>query len=113
MTQIPAIIPPGPLATTTDTYLVPALIAHAGDAAGWRYLPARRCNDMPSRGARHPVVEDRHAPLHPSGADNARGNRLRAATVDDDAQAGRRAEAARPLPRLGVEAGGATAYRKR
>src|ERR1700681_919191 len=40
MTQhkLPSIIPPGALTTTTDTYLVPALIADAGDAAGWRYV---------------------------------------------------------------------------
>jgi len=36
--KLPAIIPPGALTTTTDTYLVPALIADAGDAAGWRYV---------------------------------------------------------------------------
>src|SRR5271163_5030316 len=40
MTQhkLPAIIPPGAIVTTTDTYLVPALIIDAGDAAGWRYV---------------------------------------------------------------------------
>ena len=37
MSQLPAIIPPDAL-TTTDTYIVPALIADAGDAAGWRYV---------------------------------------------------------------------------
>src|SRR5271157_3018516 len=36
--QLPAIIPPGALTTTADTYIVPALIANAGDAAGWRYV---------------------------------------------------------------------------
>ncbi len=36
--QLPAIIPSGALTTPTDTYIVPALIAHAGDAAGWRYV---------------------------------------------------------------------------
>jgi site-specific recombinase XerD len=43
--QLPAIIPPAALATTTATsveppadLLVPALIADAGDAAGWRYV---------------------------------------------------------------------------
>jgi site-specific recombinase XerD len=36
--QLPAIVPPGALTTTTDTYLVPALIARAGDRAGWRYV---------------------------------------------------------------------------
>jgi hypothetical protein len=36
--RLPAIIPPGVLSTTTDTYIVPALIADAGDAAGWRYV---------------------------------------------------------------------------
>jgi site-specific recombinase XerD len=37
--QLPAIIPPGALTTSTDAelHLVPALIA-AGDAAGWRYV---------------------------------------------------------------------------
>lgn len=38
MTRLPAIIPPGALTTSTETYLVPALIAHAGDQAGWRYV---------------------------------------------------------------------------
>jgi site-specific recombinase XerD len=36
--QLPAIIPPSALATPTDTYIVPALIAAAGDQAGWRYI---------------------------------------------------------------------------
>ena len=36
--QLPAIIPPGALTAPTDTYIVPALIADAGDAAGWRYV---------------------------------------------------------------------------
>jgi hypothetical protein len=36
--QLPAIIPPGALTTPTDTYIVPALIADLGDAAGWRYV---------------------------------------------------------------------------
>ena len=37
--QLPAIIQPGVLATPADnTHLVPALIAHAGDQAGWRYI---------------------------------------------------------------------------
>src|SRR6202020_1514699 len=36
--QLPAIIPPGALTTSTDTYIVPALIANAGEAAGWRYV---------------------------------------------------------------------------
>src|SRR3954453_617938 len=39
--QLPTIIPPGDLApaTPTDTlYIVPALIADLGDAAGWRYI---------------------------------------------------------------------------
>ena len=38
--QLPAIIPPGALTTTTDTYIVivPALIAAAGDQAGWHYV---------------------------------------------------------------------------
>jgi hypothetical protein len=31
--QLPAIIPPGALTTPTDTYIVPALIIAAGDAA--------------------------------------------------------------------------------
>jgi len=38
MSQLPAIIPPGTLATPTDTYTVPALIADAGKQAGWRYV---------------------------------------------------------------------------
>jgi site-specific recombinase XerD len=36
--NLPAIIPPGALTTPTDTYIVPALIANAGDQAGWRYV---------------------------------------------------------------------------
>src|SRR5882672_1547564 len=36
--QLPAIITPGALATPADTYLVPALIADAGDTAGRRYV---------------------------------------------------------------------------
>ena len=30
--------PPGGLTTTTETYVVPVLIARAGDQAGWRYV---------------------------------------------------------------------------
>jgi site-specific recombinase XerD len=36
--QLPAIVQPGALATLADTNIVPALIADAGDAAGWRYI---------------------------------------------------------------------------
>ena len=37
--QLPAIVQPGALTTPADTYtMVPALIADAGDAAGWRYV---------------------------------------------------------------------------
>ena len=37
--QLPAIIPAGTLTTSmSDTYVVPALIAHAGEQAGWRYV---------------------------------------------------------------------------
>ncbi|HEX3995470.1 MAG TPA: tyrosine-type recombinase/integrase, partial [Acetobacteraceae bacterium] len=36
--QLPAILPPGALTTSADLPLVPALIAEAGDAAGWRYV---------------------------------------------------------------------------
>jgi len=36
--QLPAIIPPGALTVSSDTYIVPALIAEAGDAAGWRFV---------------------------------------------------------------------------
>ena len=36
--QLPAIIQPGALTSPSDTYIVPALIADAGDAAGWRYV---------------------------------------------------------------------------
>jgi hypothetical protein len=36
--QLPAIVPPGGRMTTTDTYVVPVLIARAGDQAGWRYV---------------------------------------------------------------------------
>ena len=36
--QLPATIPPGALATSADTRLVPALIVDAGEQAGWRYV---------------------------------------------------------------------------
>ena len=36
--QLPSIIPPGALAAPIDTHLIPALIADAGEQAGWRYL---------------------------------------------------------------------------
>jgi hypothetical protein len=38
--QLPAILEPTALTTAThpDLHLVPALIAAAGDAAGWRYV---------------------------------------------------------------------------
>jgi site-specific recombinase XerD len=36
--QLPAVLQPGELTTAADTYIVPALIADAGDAAGWRYV---------------------------------------------------------------------------
>src|ERR1700735_1967962 len=36
--QLPTVIPPGALTTPTDTYIVPAVIVDAGDAAGWRYV---------------------------------------------------------------------------
>jgi len=36
--QFPTIIQPGALAPTTDRNVLPALIAAAGDAAGWRYI---------------------------------------------------------------------------
>jgi site-specific recombinase XerD len=36
--QLPAVIPPGAVVTPTDTHLVPALIAEAGEQAGWRYV---------------------------------------------------------------------------
>ena len=36
--QLPVIIPPGGLTTTNDTYVVPVIIARAGDQAGWRYV---------------------------------------------------------------------------
>ena len=36
--QVPAIIPPGALAAPADTPIVPALIADAGEQAGWRYV---------------------------------------------------------------------------
>jgi len=38
MDQLPAIIPPDALAPLDATHVVPALIADAGDAAGWRYV---------------------------------------------------------------------------
>jgi hypothetical protein len=36
--QLPAIIAPGTIATTSDTYIVPALIADLGEQASWRYV---------------------------------------------------------------------------
>ena len=36
--QLPAKVHTGALAAPVDTYIVPALIADAGDAAGWRYV---------------------------------------------------------------------------
>ena len=36
--QLPAVIESGALIAPADTYIVPALIANAGDHAGWRYL---------------------------------------------------------------------------
>jgi site-specific recombinase XerD len=36
--QLPTIVRPGALTSPTDTYMVPALIADAGDAADWRYV---------------------------------------------------------------------------
>lgn len=36
--QLPAVIPPGTLASVSDANLVPALIADAGEQAAWRYI---------------------------------------------------------------------------
>src|SRR5947209_2360429 len=36
--QLPAVIEPAVLLAPADTYIVPALIADLGDAAGWRYV---------------------------------------------------------------------------
>ena len=36
--QLPAIVQAGALISPSDTYIVPALIADAGAAAGWRYV---------------------------------------------------------------------------
>jgi len=36
--QLPAIVQQSAVATPADTYIVPALIAAAGDQAGWRYV---------------------------------------------------------------------------
>ena len=36
--QLPAILPPTAIVTPADTHIVPALIAAAGAAAGWRYV---------------------------------------------------------------------------
>jgi len=38
MTTLPTVVSSGALALSTDTRLVPALIADAGEAAGWRYV---------------------------------------------------------------------------
>ena len=40
--QLPAIIQPGALTPRPDTHLVPALIAAAGEQAGWRYVETER-----------------------------------------------------------------------
>ena len=36
--QLPAILQSGALVASTDTYIVPALIADLGDQASWRYV---------------------------------------------------------------------------
>ena len=36
--QLPAVFQPGALVAPADTYIVPVLIAEAGDQAGWRYV---------------------------------------------------------------------------
>jgi site-specific recombinase XerD len=36
--QLPATVQPGTLANLTDTYIVPALVADAGEPATWRYI---------------------------------------------------------------------------
>jgi hypothetical protein len=36
--QLPAVVAPTGLITPADTCVVPALIAAAGDQAGWRYI---------------------------------------------------------------------------
>jgi hypothetical protein len=36
--QLPALVVPGTLADPLDCPVVPALVADAGDAAGWRYI---------------------------------------------------------------------------
>jgi len=36
--QLPAVLQPGALVAPADTYMVPALIADAGEQAGWRYV---------------------------------------------------------------------------
>ena len=36
--QLPAIIEPAALPAPAGTYIVPSLIANAGDQAGWRYI---------------------------------------------------------------------------
>ncbi len=36
--QLPTVVQPSALTTPHDTYIVPALIACAGDQAGWRYV---------------------------------------------------------------------------
>ena len=42
--QLPAVIPPGALATPVDGPIVPALVADLGDAAGWRYAEFFKAN---------------------------------------------------------------------
>src|ERR1700734_4457849 len=37
-TNLPTVLNPGALAPGSPTHLVPALMAGAGDAAGWRYV---------------------------------------------------------------------------
>ena len=36
--QLPAVVDPTALATPTDTYVVPAVIADLGEEAAWRYI---------------------------------------------------------------------------
>jgi hypothetical protein len=41
-----AIIEPAALPAPADTYIVPALIANAGDTAGWRYVVTMSGKDV-------------------------------------------------------------------
>ena len=68
--QLPAIIPPGALTTPTDTYIVPALIADAGDAGR---LALRRILHR-----QHQQPDTRAGPMRARAAGSSPGARIAA-----------------------------------